>query len=55
MRGRAREAPDGRQDMARRQSEDLGRLVFEPVVVGAARAHGDESRREIANWFRVSG
>lgn len=33
----AREAPDGRASMVRRQSEDLGRLVFEPVVVGAAR------------------
>ncbi len=32
----ARERPDGREDMVRRQSEDLGRLVFEPVVVGAA-------------------
>jgi dienelactone hydrolase len=32
----AREAPGGRESMARRQSEDLGRLVFEPVVVGAA-------------------
>lgn len=32
----AREAPGGRDSMARRQSEDLGRLVFEPVVVGAA-------------------
>src|SRR5918993_3678491 len=32
----ARERPDGRDDMTRRQSEDLGRLVFEPVVVGAA-------------------
>jgi predicted esterase len=32
----AREQPDGREDMVRRQSEDLGRLVFEPVVVGAA-------------------
>jgi pimeloyl-ACP methyl ester carboxylesterase len=32
----ARERPDGREDMIRRQSEDLGRLVFEPVVVGAA-------------------
>jgi alpha-beta hydrolase superfamily lysophospholipase len=31
-----REAPDGREDMLRRQSEDLGRLVFEPIVVGAA-------------------
>ena len=31
-----REAPGGRDDMVRRQSEDLGRLVFEPVVVGAA-------------------
>lgn len=33
----AREAPGGREDMIRRQTEDLGRLVFEPVVVGAAR------------------
>jgi pimeloyl-ACP methyl ester carboxylesterase len=32
----AREQPNGREDMIRRQSEDLGRLVFEPVVVGAA-------------------
>ena len=32
----AREAPNGREDMLRRQKEDLGRLVFEPVVVGAA-------------------
>jgi predicted esterase len=32
----AREAPGGREDLARRQAEDLGRLVFEPVVVGAA-------------------
>lgn len=32
----AREQPDGREDMVRRQAEDLGRLVFEPVVVGAA-------------------
>ncbi len=32
----AREAANGREDMVRRQSEDLGRLVFEPVVVGAA-------------------
>jgi pimeloyl-ACP methyl ester carboxylesterase len=32
----AREAPGGRDSMVRRQSEDLGRLVFEPVVVGAA-------------------
>lgn len=32
----AREAPNGREDMVRRQAEDLGRLVFEPVVVGAA-------------------
>ncbi len=32
----ARERPDGREDMIRRQNEDLGRLVFEPVVVGAA-------------------
>jgi len=33
----AREAPGGRESMARHQSEDLGRLVFEPVVVGAAK------------------
>lgn len=33
----AREAPNGREDMVRRQNEDLGRLVFEPIVVGAAR------------------
>ena len=32
----AREQPNGREDMIRRQSEDVGRLVFEPVVVGAA-------------------
>jgi predicted esterase len=32
----ARQAPGGREDMVRRQTEDLGRLVFEPVVVGAA-------------------
>ena len=32
----ARERPGGREDMIRRQTEDLGRLVFEPVVVGAA-------------------
>ena len=32
----AREAPGGREDMMRRQNEDLGRLVFEPIVVGAA-------------------
>jgi predicted esterase len=32
----AREQPGGREDMLRRQTEDLGRLVFEPVVVGAA-------------------
>lgn len=31
-----RAAPNGREDMIRRQTEDLGRLVFEPVVVGAA-------------------
>jgi dienelactone hydrolase len=31
-----RQSAGGRDDMARRQSEDLGRLVFEPVVVGAA-------------------
>src|SRR5688572_7153667 len=30
----AREQPNGREDMIRRQSEDLGRFVFEPVVVG---------------------
>jgi predicted esterase len=33
----AREAPNGREVMVRRQNEDLGRLVFEPIVVGAAR------------------
>ena len=33
----AREAPGAREDMVRRQAEDLGRLVFEPVVVGAAK------------------
>ena len=33
----AREAPNGREDRVRRQNEDLGRLVFEPIVVGAAR------------------
>jgi predicted esterase len=33
----ARESPNGREDMVRRQTEDLGRLVFEPVVVGAAK------------------
>jgi hypothetical protein len=33
----AREAPGGRESMARHQAEDLGRLVFEPVVVGAAK------------------
>lgn len=33
----AREGPDGRADMLRHQAEDLGRLVFEPVVMGAAR------------------
>jgi dienelactone hydrolase len=33
----AREKPGGREDMLRNQQEDLGRLVFEPVVVGAAR------------------
>ena len=33
----AREAPGGRENRVRHQSEDLGRLVFEPVVVGAAR------------------
>lgn len=32
----ARESSGGREDMVRRQREDLGRLVFEPVVVGAA-------------------
>jgi len=32
----AREAPGGREDMLRRQAEDLGRLVFEPILVGAA-------------------
>ncbi len=32
----ARESPGGREDMIRRQKEDLGKLVFEPVVVGAA-------------------
>jgi pimeloyl-ACP methyl ester carboxylesterase len=32
----ARERPGGREDMIRRQTEDLGRLVFEPIVVGAA-------------------
>lgn len=32
----AREAAGGREDLMRRQAEDLGRLVFEPVVVGAA-------------------
>jgi len=32
----ARDPPGGREDMIRRQNEDLGRLVFEPVVVGAA-------------------
>lgn len=32
----AREPPGGREDMVRRQTEDLGRLVFEPIVVGAA-------------------
>jgi len=31
-----REPPGGREDMMRRQAEDLGRLVFEPVVAGAA-------------------
>jgi pimeloyl-ACP methyl ester carboxylesterase len=31
-----REAAGGREDMIRRQTEDLGRLVFEPVVMGAA-------------------
>jgi predicted esterase len=33
----ARAAPGDREDMVRRQAEDLGRLVFEPVVMGAAR------------------
>lgn len=33
----AREQPGGREDMIRRQADDLGRLVFEPVIVGAAR------------------
>jgi dienelactone hydrolase len=32
----ARQPDGGREDMVRRQREDLGRLVFEPVVVGAA-------------------
>ena len=32
----ARQPAGGREDLARRQNEDLGRLVFEPVVVGAA-------------------
>lgn len=32
----ARESAGGREDLMRRQTEDLGRLVFEPVVVGAA-------------------
>ena len=32
-----REPAGGREDMMRRQTEDLGRLVFEPVVVGAAK------------------
>jgi alpha-beta hydrolase superfamily lysophospholipase len=32
-----RQAAGGREDMVRRQQEDLGRLVFEPVVVGAAK------------------
>ena len=32
----ARQPAGGREDMVRRQNEDLGRLVFEPVVVGAA-------------------
>jgi predicted esterase len=32
----AREPAGGREDMVRRQTEDLGRLVFEPIVVGAA-------------------
>jgi predicted esterase len=33
----ARESAGGREEMMHRQAEDLGRLVFEPVVVGAAR------------------
>jgi pimeloyl-ACP methyl ester carboxylesterase len=32
-----RQSAGGREEMVRRQNEDLGRLVFEPVVVGAAR------------------
>jgi predicted esterase len=32
-----RQPAGGREDMMRRQTEDLGRLVFEPVVMGAAR------------------
>lgn len=32
----AREAPGGREDRLRRQAEDPGRWVFEPIVVGAA-------------------
>lgn len=32
----SRQSTGGREDMVRRQHEDLGRLVFEPVVVGAA-------------------
>ncbi|HEY7639793.1 MAG TPA: prolyl oligopeptidase family serine peptidase [Steroidobacteraceae bacterium] len=32
----ARAGPGGREDLVRRQAEDLGRLVFEPIVVGAA-------------------
>ena len=32
-----RQPAGGREDMVRRQQEDLGRLVFEPVVVGAAK------------------
>jgi dienelactone hydrolase len=31
-----RQVAGGREGMVRRQNEDLGRLVFEPVVVGAA-------------------
>jgi dienelactone hydrolase len=31
-----RQPAGGREEMARRQAEDLGRLVFKPVVVGAA-------------------
>ena len=32
-----RQPAGGRDDMVRRQKEDLGRLVFEPVVIGAAK------------------